>query len=124
MLRLEDPAVRERLRDDAELARSAREWSGALHLVAGRARVALRFADGRLDAVDPSGAEPGARDVVLAAEPGEWAKLLARAPAPFYQDPFGASLHHAVSLGGDLETLFAYYPALRRVLEILREAAE
>jgi hypothetical protein len=26
-----------------------------------------------------------------------------------------------VSLGGDPETLFAYYPALRRVIEILRQ---
>jgi hypothetical protein len=47
---------------------------------------------------------------------------VAPVPRPFYQDPFGAALHHAVSLGGDSETLFAYYGALRRVIEILREA--
>ena len=58
----------------------------------------------------------------ISADAAEWEKLLAPTPQPFYQDVFGAALHHPVSLGGDFETLYAYYPAIRRVIELLREA--
>jgi hypothetical protein len=107
---------------DRELARSARFWTGAMHLGVGPKRWRLRFENGRFSAAEASDAALGPRDLEIAASPEEWEKLLAKVPAAFYQDPFGASLHHAVSLGGDSETLFAYYGALRRVIEILREA--
>lgn len=111
-----------RLDADRELARTARFWTGAMHLGVGPKRWRLRFENGRFSGAEASDAAPGARDLEIAASPEEWEKLLAKVPAAFYQDPFGASLHHAVSLGGDSETLFAYYGALRRVIEILREA--
>jgi hypothetical protein len=118
-----DPTrLAERFGADRELARSARFWSGALHLGVGAQRFSLRFENGRFAAAELAGAPPGPRDVVLEAAPEEWEKLLAPVPPAFYQDPYGASLHHAVSLGGDGDTLFAYYGALRRVIEILREA--
>jgi hypothetical protein len=111
-----------RLDSDRELARCTRFWTGALHLGVGAQRWRLRFDNGRFAGAEATDASPGPRDVEIAAAPAEWDKLLAKVPTPFYQDPFGASLHHAVSLGGDPETLFAYYGALRRVVEILREA--
>ena len=107
---------------DRELARCARFFTGSLHLGVGARRYALEFEGGRFVRAAAVDAEPGPRDLALSAAADEWEKLLAPRPLPFYQDPFGASLHHAVSLGGDSETLFAYYGALRRVIEILREA--
>lgn len=115
-------ALRERFAGDTELAHAVRFWTGALILAEGGSRSALRFEAGRLADAGPSSAPAGPRDVEIAAATGEWEKLLAVVPAPFYQDVFGASLHHPVSLGGDVETLYAYYPAIRRVIEILREA--
>ena len=118
-----DPARLSALFDgDRELARCTRFWTGALHLGVGTQRFALRFEAGRFAAAGPSESAPGPRDLEIVAAAAEWEKLLAPVPAPFYQDAFGASLHHPVSLGGDPDTLFAYYPALRRVIEILREA--
>jgi hypothetical protein len=113
----------DRFAADPELALAVRFWDGALHLAAGSARVALRFEPGRAPRVESRAGSTGTRDVEIVAEPGEWAKLLAPVPPPFYQDVFGAALHHPVSLGGDFETLYAYYPAIRRVIELLREAA-
>jgi hypothetical protein len=107
---------------DRELARCARFWTGALHLGVGPQRWRLRFENGRFAAAEATDAKPGPRDMALEAAASEWEKLLAPLPPPFYQDPFGASLHHSVSLGGDAETLFAHYGALRRVIEILRGA--
>jgi hypothetical protein len=114
-------ALRPRLAVDRELMRCARYFTGALHLGVGDDRFAVRFEGGRVTAAGRADAPPGSGDVALSAAASEWEKLLAPVPPPFYQDPFGASLHHPVSLGGDPETLFAYYPALRRVIEILRE---
>lgn len=115
-------ALRARFERDPELSHAVRFWTGALHLAEGASRCALRFEAGRLAGAGPSAAPAGPRDVEISAAPAEWDKLLAAVPPPFYQDVFGASLHHPVSLGGDVETVYAYYPAIRRVLEILREA--
>src|SRR5262245_56118820 len=109
---------------DRELALAARFWHGALHLGVGTSRVAVCFAPDRAPWVETKPHAVGARDVVVEAQPSEWAKRLARVPAPFYQDVFGAALHHPVSLGGDMETVYAYYPAVRRVIELLREASQ
>ena len=118
-----DPTrLADRFGSDRELARSARFWTGALHLGVGARRFALRFDGGRFAGAQAGEGTPGPQDIAIEAAPEEWEKLLAPVPPPFYQDPYGASLHHAVSLGGDPDTLFAYYGALRRVIEILREA--
>jgi len=114
-------ALRSRFASDRELARCARHFTGAVHLGVGADRFAVRFEAGRVTDAGRADSPPGARDVAISAAASEWEKLLAQVPPPFYQDPFGASLHHPVSLGGDPETLFAYYPALRRVIEILRQ---
>lgn len=107
---------------DRELTRCARFWTGSLHLGVGASRFTLEFETGRFVRAAKAEAAPGPRDMEITAAAEEWDELLATVPKPFYQDPFGASLHHAVSLGGDSETLYAYYGALRRVIEILREA--
>ncbi len=107
---------------DPELSRCARFFTGALRLGVGEQRFELRFEAGRFAGAGSAGSAPGARDFEISAAPAEWEKLLAAVPPPFYQDAFGAALHHSVSLGGDPETLFAYYGVLRRVIEILRES--
>lgn len=116
-------AQSERFAADRELALAARFWEGALYFAVGPVRLALRFEPGRAPRIEPSAAPVGSRDVEISAQPAEWEKLLAPVPPPFYQDVFGAALHHPVSLGGDFETLYAYYPAIRRAIELLRETA-
>ncbi|MGH2897792.1 MAG: hypothetical protein ACRDMZ_03900, partial [Solirubrobacteraceae bacterium] len=103
--------LRSRLASDRELARCARYFTGAVRLGVGKEQYAVHFESGKVTAAGKAEAPPGAHDVTLSAAASEWDKLLAPVPPPFYQDPFGASLHHAVSLGGEPETLFAYYPA-------------
>ena len=39
-----------------------------------------------------------------------------------YHDWFAASFHHEFTLGGDLESAYAYYYAIRRINAIMREA--
>src|SRR5258706_14892060 len=116
------PAPAERFASDRELALASRFWPGALPPAVGSTRSALCFEPGRPPRIESSTAPARARDVEISADAAEWEKLLAPTPQAFYQDVFGAALHHPVSLGGDFETLYAYYPAIRRVIELLREA--
>ena len=39
---------------------------------------------------------------------------------PFYLDYYSASVHHEVTLDGDPESLWAYYPAIRRTTDLFR----
>jgi hypothetical protein len=110
-----------RFDSDRELARCARFWTGALHLGVGAKRWRLDFDDGHFRGAAATATKPGPRDIEIEATPEQWDELLATVPKAFYQDPYGAAAHHGVKLGGDTETLFAYYGALRRVIEILRE---
>lgn len=112
--------LRARFAADAELARAARHWSGALYFADGARRTALRFDAGRVSGAGATSAPAGAGDIEVVATPEQWKKLLAPLPEPFYQDVFGAAAQHGVGFGGDPETMYAYYAALRRVLEILR----
>jgi hypothetical protein len=51
-----------------------------------------------------------------------WARMMQRRPEPFYHDWFAASFHHDFTFGGDLETAYAYYFAIRRINAIMRES--
>jgi hypothetical protein len=50
-----------------------------------------------------------------------WKKMMVQLPRPFYHDWFAASFHHEFILGGDLESAYAYYYAIRRINAIMRE---
>ena len=43
-------------------------------------------------------------------------------PRPFYQDLYAATVHHGFSVSGDTLNYCAYYPALRRLVELMRDA--
>jgi pimeloyl-ACP methyl ester carboxylesterase len=49
--------------------------------------------------------------------------MLAAMPAPMHQDIQSAQYHHGLEIGGDELTKHQYYPALRRFLELARDAA-
>ena len=105
---------------DGEFRIAARFWDCTLRLDEGDRGSTIRIENGQITAVEP--AQAGASwDLRIAAPPEEWEKLLAPVPQPFYQDLQGAATHHGFVLEGDLEHhLFPYYPAVRRLIEILR----
>ena len=43
------------------------------------------------------------------------------APRPFYQDLYAATIHHGFTAAGNRTHFCAYYPALRRLVELMRE---
>ena len=61
---------------------------------------------------------------IIASGPAEgWQKLLQSVPPPLYQDLFPAAVHRGFSVGGNLDLLFGYYAAFRRLTDLLRKIA-
>ena len=46
--------------------------------------------------------------------------MLLPAPPAFYQDLYAAAAHHGFQVHGAVEDVGPYYPALRRLIELLR----
>ncbi len=111
----------ERANADGELRVAARFWDATLRLDLGDESRRLRFAQGRLLDVERCAAD-AACDVSISGARDVWEQMLERVPRPFFHDPFAAQLHHGLRLEPDPSAFAAYYPALRRLVELLREA--
>lgn len=114
-------AVRERLDEDPEFILSARFWYCDLRFVVGDDVYFMRIEDGRVasfqhgtQGFDPYTINIGGPEAV-------WREMLVEKPRPFYHDWFAASFHHDFELGGDLESAYAYYYALRRIHAVIGE---
>ena len=110
-----------RLDGDGEFRVAARHWTAVVRLDVGEMSRELRIEDGRVRSVTPA-ARDSPCDVFVSAPVEVWDRMLQPTPEPFYQDLFAASLHHGVQMNPDFLDFAAYYPALRRMLEVLREA--
>lgn len=112
------------LQDDTEFCVLARYWSGTLRFDIGNDVYLIRLKDGEVSAVDSQApANAGFGDVVITAPTEDWAEFLQPIPRPLYHEFYPASAHHGFRLGGDPDTLWPYYYAIRRSGEILRSLA-
>jgi hypothetical protein len=110
-----------RANGDGEFRLHARFWNAKVRIVRGRERTLLEMVDGEMRRAQPWDAADYGADLEIAAPEADWDALLEAVPRPFYQDLFAAQAHHGVRMnGGDLH-LCAYYPALRRLMELMRE---
>lgn len=109
-----------RLEADGEFGVAARLWNATLRLDVGGDSHAIRLVDGHVAGVEPC--EAGRTcDVFISAPAEVWDRMLQPVPQPFYQDFFMAQLHHGLVMNPEVLDYAAYYPALRRLLEVLRE---
>jgi len=115
-------AFRSALADDAEFRYAARHWTATVRLSVGGTHRAVRLREGEVVDLAPCGAD-GPCDVAVAGPASEWRELLRPVPRPFYQDLFFASVHHGIEITPDQRGYAAWYPALRRLTEILRNVA-
>jgi hypothetical protein len=107
---------------DGEFTIAARMWDADVVFASGDRAVRMIVSDGRITGVQAAPA--GAAAQIRVTGPAEgWPKMLSAVPPPFYQDLFGASLHHGFTIEGKIEDVYPYYPALRRLVELLRTAS-
>lgn len=115
--------LRERVNADSEFQLAARFWNATLRLDFDAWSQSLRFEEGRLVLAEPCTADADC-DLFIGAPDDDWRELLAPVPRPFYQDLFGAQLQHGVRLSPDPLDYAAYYPALRRLVQLLSASRE
>jgi hypothetical protein len=120
--------LKEALNGDPEFRIAARYWNGAIEFRVDTEPTVVTLEEGHVTSVshdlpaslaDVTGPGP----VVIAAPAEDWAQLLEHQPRPFYQDYHSATAHHGFRMDGDVETLWAYYAAVRRSADILRDVA-
>ena len=104
---------------DSELLLAARYWTGGLRIGIGDASVEIVFDDGR-PIPGPIRGEDGV--VELSAPPSVWERILAVEPPRFYNDIAPAQGVGLRRRGGDV-VYWQYYPAVARVIELLRAAS-
>jgi hypothetical protein len=123
MLRIDWDGLAARANGDGEFRLAARAWTATLRLDLGDESRSLRIQDGAVrDVAACAAAAPC--DVFVSAPGAAWEQLLEAVPRPFYQDLFGATVHHGFALGPDAMDWAAHYPALRRLVDLLRLARE
>ncbi len=112
--------------NDPEFRLAARFWNTALRLEMGNEALLLHIEKGQI-VEQLSGHQAVAFltpvNIVVSAPTSDWQKFLERIPKPFYVDLWGAMTHHGFKVGGDMESLYAYYPAVRRLFDIMRTLA-
>ena len=115
-------AVRTKANADGEFSRHAKFWNATIRLGTGRRKrpAAHRRRRGGRDRAGQR--RHGASISRSRRRTPTGDALLAALPPPFYQDLYPASLHHGFDVVGSLADYCAYYPAIRRLIEIMREA--
>ena len=114
-------ALRDRANGDGEFRLHARFWNARLRIVCDTVATGIEIRDGAVATIDAWNPAWFGADIVIRADAGEWGKLLAPLPQPFYHDLWAANAHHGFSLSGTTQHLCAYYPALRRLVELMRD---
>lgn len=117
-------ALDDALRRDPEFALHSRYLTAIVRVVIGEVqsfRIVVRA--GRIAEIDPVATPFDEFTFQLAGTEEQWRHLLAPIPPSFYQDFYPAMLHHGFRIEGDMETIMAYYPAVRRLAEIFRDVA-
>jgi hypothetical protein len=105
---------------DGEFRLAARYWTGAVEFDFGDSNLCLAIVDGRpAAAASPA---PGGQTFRLVAPAEVWAKVLAAVPPPFFNDIMPAAAR-GMRIEAEPETVWQYYPAVRRLVDLLREAA-
>jgi hypothetical protein len=113
---------------DPEFQLCARFWDGTLEFGVGERLYTLQMDAGKVTGVEVTaheeftedGRRNGSRRVRISAPEHDWEKILQDPAPPFYLDYYSASVHHEVTLDGDAESLWAYYPAIRRTTDLFR----
>ena len=114
---LQAERFREQARTDGELALALKGLTGGIRLSIGHQTVGLAVSDGMIvDGVPEAG--PGV--LTVSGDEDVWAPALRAAPPKGFVDISGPILGGALEYQGDPLLLWQYFPALQRVVELLR----
>ncbi len=107
--------IAERCRGDGEFRLTARYWDGSLTLNLGDSALSFEIRAGE---IHPAPAAPA--DITIRAPHDVWDRILAAVPPPRFNDIMPARAFGLV-VDGDDEMFCQYYPAIRRLVDLIRE---
>jgi len=105
--------------NDGEFKVAARFWSGSLRLDFDDYSIRASIENGALKPFEQTSRDSAAT-VTISAPNGDWEKLLVPTPRPFFQDVIVAQIHHGFEIGPSPMAYAAYYPAIRRLIDLVR----
>jgi len=111
------------LRLDPEFRIASRYWTCNVRLAVDDCYLTVVVVDGDVVAVRDAMTGFDPYDILLAGPASVWRNILAPVPVPFFQDFWSARFMHGFRTEGDLDSLCAYYAAVRRIGDLMREIA-
>jgi len=112
------------LREDAEFNLHRHLWDAKIRVLIGETQsFQLIIRDGLEIEIDPVVTPFDGYDIQLAGTEDHWSKMLEPEPPAFYQDFYPAMVHHGFRIEGDMEMIYAFLPAIRRLGDIFRTVA-
>lgn len=120
-MQIDANALQDALNSDREFRIHARYWNAQFRIVTDTQTLLVRLIDGIVATVDAGATPFDGWDFQLAGTDEQWAALLSPVPPPFFQDYYCAMLYHGFRIEGNMKMIMAYYPAVRRTREILRQ---
>jgi len=109
-----------RCNGDGEFRLAARFWDGSLSIDIGAGPLDLVVEGG---VIEPGTAARNGGYIGLRGPAETWAKVLSPVPPPFHNDIMPA-MAFGIVIEGEEETWWQYYPAVRRVVDLLREEVQ
>jgi len=110
------------LNRDPEWNLAARFWTARIEFFVDDERCLMTVENGRAVTFEPAASASPAPTLRIGGPAASWRELLRPVPRPFFQDFLPASLHHGFVCAGDLESFYAYYGAISRILVAMRRA--
>ncbi len=113
--------VREVINGDPEFRLASRFFSKDILLIVNDSKCIVKVRDGVVVELkhNPTFMNPWSFFIKGSTE--AWQKFLQPLPPPFFTDLYGCIARQNFELGGDIETAFAHYWAVTRLLNLMRE---
>lgn len=118
---LADPRIQGALNDDPEFLIMARQCNLDYAFGVGDRWFRYRIRDGKVASITAGLSIFDNSDVVFAGDEETWTKVLSPVPPPLHTDLWPTLLHGKMTMTGDVESAYAYWPMLRRVWDVVRE---
>ena len=116
----EIPNIKKRVNRDAEFRLAARYMSEDILIGAGDKQCIFKIRDGTLIDIVLNPTLLDKSSFYIKGPEKSWQIFLQRFPPPFYQAFFSAVMREDFQFGGNMESIFAYYWAIQRLLNIMR----
>ena len=114
-------ALRNRLNADGEFRQVSNDMRLDLSLEIGAQKRLFRFRAGKLESIDRYAPMTETIEIYIRGSEDFWSKLLTPLPPPNFQNLYAGLRFKTCEVLGDSEAYFAYFAALNRLIDIMRE---